>query len=496
MVLNAYETISAETLDQITAITKAATSGITSATGFYGVDLSGVVSLVPAVTPFYDRVTRVSAPMGATAATWRASLNANASQPNPFVGRDAGGGNVIVSEHDMLAKFQPVRVTGNVTQDAIDLGRGYDDAKARATAATLIQWRIAENKGLIGGNAVALPTTGTTVVTAATTGGTMGNSTVVYIKCAARSASNYYWGGSSLCGTAGTVTTGTTTTTNRAIATVPAVRGAVAYDWYYSTNGSTYYYATTTSVNTVSIPTVISANQALPSSLVLPGLWSTAPTAVPTVDTSYSVDQYNGLITTLDADYSAGGTLVTYGSGDLVSGASIISLDGATLTGASQGITELDQLNAAIFATAQCSPTCYLVSPQQANDMASKILGTNQATTFLARSDDRTGLIGGASIGRYINRSTGDTITVQTDPWMPPGTIVALTETVPYPTSGFSSTYEARTLREVSETAYGTSTSPSAAGYGPRFTWDCSSMESFVNRAPVAAGMLTCVAAG
>jgi hypothetical protein len=292
------------------------------------------------------------------------------------------------------------------------------------------------------------------------------------------------------------VTTGTTTTTNRAIATVPAVRGAVAYDWYYSTDGSTYYYATTTSVNTVSIPTVISANQALPSALVMPGLWSVAPTAVPTADTSFSTDQYNGLITSLAADYSSTGALVTYGSGDLASGASIISLDGATLTGSAQGIPELDQLNAAIFATAQCSPTAYLVAPQQANDMASKILGTNQATTFLARSDDRTGLIGGASIGRYINRTTGDVIAVQTDPWMPPGTIVALTETVPYPTSGFSSTYEMRLLREVAETAYGTNTSPSAAGYGPRYVWDCSSVGAFVNRAPVASGMLTNVAAG
>ncbi|TAK83259.1 MAG: hypothetical protein EPO09_21315, partial [Aquabacterium sp.] len=483
--------ITEETLSEITRVTKAATSGINVSTGFTGVDMSGVVSLVSANTPFYDRVTRVTAPQGAAAATWRASLNVNSSQPDPFVGDDNGGGDVVFSEHDMLAPFRPVRVTGRVTQDAIDKSRGYDDAKARATAGTLIQWRIAANKGYLGANAVALPTIGTVTVTSAATGGTITSGTTLYVKAAARSGSNYYWGGSGIASNAANVTVGTTTSTNSAAATVPAVRGAVAYDWFTSTNGSTYYYTTTTAYNAATFTATLSAHAAIPSALTLPGLYSTAPTTPPVADTSYSSKRYNGLITSLTQDYSSTGALATYGTGDLVSGCSVISLDGATLTGAAQGITELDALNAAIFAIAQTGPTAYLVAPQQSTDIGTKVMGTNQASTFLARGDDRTKLTGGAAVTQYVNRTTNEVIPIITDPWMFPGTIVALTETVPYPESGFSNTFEARVLREVSETPYGASTSAGGAGEGPRQIWDCSSMESFIVRAPVACGILT-----
>jgi hypothetical protein len=424
----------------------------------------------------------------------------NSSQPDPFVGDDAGGGDIVFSEHDMLAPFRPVRVTGKVTQDAIDKSRGYDDAKARATAGTLRQWRIAANKAILGGVAVALPTIGVPTLTTATTGGTYPASTAVYVKVAARSARNYYWGGSGVASTAGTVTTGSGTATNTVSATVAAVRGAVAYDWYVSDvagGAGTYYYATTTSYNAAVFTTPLIANAALPSVLVMPGLFSTAPTAVPAADTSFvAAKNYNWLITSLTQDYSSTGALATYGSGDLVSGASVISLDGATLTGNAQGITELDELMAAIFATAQCGPSVLLVAPQQANDITTKILGTTQASTFLAPGDDRSKLVGGAAVGHYINRVTTETIRIQTEPWLFPGTVVALTETVPYPDAGISNNMEVRTLREVSETPYGASTSAGAAGYGPRFVWDTSSMESFLLRAPVTCGVLTNVKTG
>ena len=499
MAVNLADPVTQETLDEITRITKAATAGIDTTSNFTGVDLGGVVSLVPANTPLFDVIPRVMAPNGAAAATWRASLNVNNSQPDPFVGDDNGGGDVLISEHDMLAPFRPVRVTGHVTKDAISKARGYDDAKARATSATLIQWRLAQEKGIIGGNAVALPTVTTPTVTTAATGGSFASSTAVYVKVAARSGRNYFWGGSGVASTAGTVTTGSTTSTNTVSAAVTAIRGAVAYDWYTSTvagGAGTYYYATTTSTNTATFTAALSANASVPSVLVMPGLYGTAPTAVPVADTSFNSKNYNGLVTSLTQDYSSTGALVTYGSGDLGSGATIISLDGATLTGAAQGITELDALNAGIFNVAQLGPSAYLMSAQQATDMGAKIMGTNQASTFLAPGDDRTKLIGGTAIGRYVNRTTTEVVRIIVDPWMPPGMIIAMTETVPYPESGIANNFESRVLTEVSETPYGASTSPGGAGLGPREVWDCSSMESFLVRAPLACGILTNIKQG
>ncbi|HUX71230.1 MAG TPA: hypothetical protein VMV41_12010, partial [Cellulomonadaceae bacterium] len=85
--MNDYAGITTDTLDQIK---KAQTNGVTSASGLVGYDLSGVVSLVPVNTPWFNRVARKTGD-GSKAAVWRALLNVNNAQPNPFVGFDQGG---------------------------------------------------------------------------------------------------------------------------------------------------------------------------------------------------------------------------------------------------------------------------------------------------------------------------------------------------------------------------------------------------------------------
>lgn len=492
-----FQPFEAITRDTLEAIQKAQTNGVLSTTGVFGYDLSGVVSLVPVVTPWYERVARKAAPEGSDSAVWRALLNVNNQQPNPFVGRDAAGNFVVVSEQDISQKYQPVRVSGEVTQDAMDFARNYADAKAIASIQTLMQWRIQDDRALIGGQNFALPTITAPTATAATTGGTIPTATIFYVKVAARSPYNFYWGGSGAISTVGNVAVGSSTSTNKVTATVTAVRGAVAYDWFTSTDNVTYYYNTTTTVNTAVFTATISAPNTVPN---IPDLYGTAPvyaTVVSDGDTSYSANSYNGLLATLSGSYSSSGPLVTYGTGgSTASGAIFTSLDGATMTGTAQGISELDTLNSAIYSSAQVSPTAYLCAPQQASDMASKVLATNAAVTYLQPESGRVGITGGASMGRYINRVTGDTIEIVPDPHMPPGTIVAVTERVPYPNSNIANTFEARTLREVSQFDYGPSLTAGGAGSGPRFLWDQSSIECFVNRAPVCSGVLSNIAAG
>jgi len=97
---------------------------------------------------------------------------------------------------------------------------------------------------------------------------------------------------------------------------------------------------------------------------------------------------------------------------------------------------------------------------------------------------------------RYINGSSGgDEIEIVVDPHVPPGQIIAITERIPYPNSGIANTFEARTLRDVAEFDYGASLIPGANG-GPREEWDVSSLETFVNRAPVACGIISNISAG
>lgn len=475
-----YAGITDQTLEQIK---KAQTNGVTAGTGLVGYDLSGVVSLVPVNTPWFDRVARKQGD-GSKAAVWRALLNVNNAQPNPFTGLDQGGGFIKISEQDVLAPYVPVRVSGEVTRDAIDLAKNYADAKAIAVTSTLMQWRIQENKGLLGGQAFALPAIGTPTVTTSTTGGTIAATTAVNVKVAARSGMNYYWGGSGVASAQGTVTTGAGST-NSATASVAAVRGAVAYDWYVAG-----FYYTTTVVNTVTITSIPTANAgSVPN---LPDLYTTPPSAVPAVDTSFSANSYNGLIATLAGDYSSTG-LVTNGSG-VASGATFTSLNGAALTANSQGVAEIDAMLLAIYNQAQVSPTAMLINGQEAQNIKAKILSTNAAVTYLnPDAPSRDGVIGGGAVAGYINgASGGDRVDIVVDPHLPPGRIVFVTERIPYPNSGIANTFEARCLRDVSEFDYGAQldTTPGNNG-GPREVWDVSSTETFVNRAPVACGVIS-----
>jgi len=481
-----FQGITEETIEQIK---KAQTNGFTTSTGVVGYDLSGVVSLVPVNTPWFDRVARTSGE-GSLAANWKALTNINNQQPNPFVGLDQGGNYVKFNEQDVLAKYVPVRVSGYVSHDSIDLSKGYADTRALAVTGTLMQWRIQENKGLLGGQGFALPTIATPATpTLSTTGGTIAASTAVPVKVAARSAYNYYWGGSGVASSQASATTASTTSTNSATTSVAAVKGAVAYDWFV--NG---IYYTTTVTNTVTITSIPTAAQAVPN---LPDLYPTAPSAVPTADTSYSTNSYNGLIATLAGDYSSTG-LVTPGSGTS-SGATFTSLNGATLTATSQGVTEIDNMLLAIYNQAQLSPTAMIINGQEAQDIKGKILASNQAIMYTTPDGaSREGVIGGGSVAGYINgASGGDRIDIVVDPHLPPGRIVFVTERINYPNSGIANTFEARCLRDVAEFPYGTSLDTTAGNNGgPREVWDLSSVETFVNRAPVACGIISEIAAG
>jgi hypothetical protein len=483
------ENVSEETLAAIVNLAKAATNGATFATGIYGYDLSGLVSQVPVNTPTFDRFARRPGD-GSLNANWRALLNINNQQPNPFVGPDAGGNFVLLQEVNVSAPYMPVRVSGQVTRDSIDYGKGYADTKAIASMQTLMQWRILDNKAILGGQAFALPAIGTVSLSTSTTGGSIAATTTVHVRVAARSPYNYYWGGSSIASADQSIATGAGST-NSVTATWPAVQGAVAYDIYVAG-----FYVTTTTVNTYTVTTVPIANATqVPN---LPDLFATPPSAVPGTDTSFNAStSYNGVIATLSGDYTTNGPLSTPGTGQFSSGATFQSLNGSTMTNNGQGITEIDNMLLAIYNAAQLSPTLMIMNAQQAQDMAKKVLANNSAVLYLDPKADRTGMTAGGMIGRYINKASGgDTVSIMVDPHYPPGSISFLAERIPYPNSGITSTFEVRTLRDVAEYPYGPQLQAGTVGGGPRDVWDQSSIETVVNRAPVACGMLQNIAAG
>jgi len=501
------EELSQETLQMLR---KAATGGILVSTGAQGVDLSGYTALVPVNVPARNNTSafpRVIAGEGSQVALWRTWLNINASQYSAAVGNDYAGSMTQFSEQDVYAPYRPLAKAGRVTLDAVAVARNYVDALAQGELQTLNQLFIAQDMNIINSQAWALPAMGTVTLAASTTGGSIAASTTVYVRVAARSGANYFEGGSGPAGAEVSVTVASTGSTNSVSATWAAVKGAVAYDVYVGSAAGAEKYYTTVTVGSVTITSVPANPQALPN---LPLLSTLAPGAgveplanppvagngtPPTTDTSYSANYYNGVIASSLGDYGSLGP-VTPGSGN-PSGATFIDNGGNAPQLSGGGIDILDKVNDALWASVQLSPTAYMVNSLQADEISKLILSSSSALTFLppTDADARTNLAGGGYIGRYINRAAGGVpVAIEVHPRVAPGTIIARTDRVPFPGSNIGTVFEVRCQYDTMRFDYAANYNPGTAGGGPRYDFEIRSMETLVNRAPLAQAVVANVA--
>jgi hypothetical protein len=490
------ENVTAETLS---AIEKAQTVGIATGTGVYSYDLSGLVSLIPVHTPFRDLVARVKSTDGNMFANWRAIMDATAAQPDPSMGFDFAANEVVFKEQDFQAKYMPTGLAGMATQDAYDLATGYADPYAIATFQTLNQVLIGDDRKLLGGQSFALAQPAAPTIAQVASGGSIG-SVAVYVGVAARTGSGYYYGSGNSRGNSAS-TTFASGSANSLNATVAAVRGAVCYDWFQSANGTTWYYYTTTTVNAVSMTKIIGANQALPSGVAVPDLtsnWKGAASTVPTFNAaadngSANPNDYDGFLASLSGDYNGNGQWVQPGSG--TSNPSIYkSLDGAALTLAGGSVTEIENhifLN--LWNAIKSSPTALMMNASQAQEIANLILGSTSATTFLnTDSSGRISVTAGGRVGEIVNAPAGGvTVPIEVHTSLPPGTIIARTDRVPFPQANVQNVLEYRNLRDCAQFDYGISRIANQAGGGPRREFEIRSVGAFVNRAPVAMATLS-----
>lgn len=491
------------TEETLGAIMKAQTSGILESTGIYSYDLSDLVSLIPVVTPFRDVVARKQSPDGNPFAVWRAIMNLTNSQPDPSMGFDYAANEVQFLEQDFQARYKPIGYAGLVTQDAYDLAKGYGDPYAISTFQTLNQLLIGEDRKLMGAQSFALAAPAAPVVTQHATGGTIG-AVSLYIGVAARTGSGYYYGSGNSQGTSSLVSTFGSGSTNSVTATVTAVRGAVCYDWFYSANGSTWFYYTTTTTNTVTVSKTIAANQALPSGNAVPDLsttWKGTANAVPTINTgadngSANANDYDGLLASLSGDYNGSGQWATTGSG--TANPSIFnSLDGAALTLTGGTVTEIENdIFLPLWNSVKCSPTALMMNAAQAQEIANLVLGGSSATTFLnTDASGRISTTAGGRVGEIVNAPAGGiTVPIEVHVSLPPGTIVARTDRVPFPQANISSVLECRTLRDTAQFDYAAARTANTQGGGPRKEFEIRTVSALVNRAPVSMAVLANVA--
>jgi hypothetical protein len=502
--MTSQQEITEETLGAMQAISKAQTNGITTSTGITSYDLSDLVSLVPVVTPMRDRVAREASKDGNKFAVWRAIMNANNVQPDPAILFDYAANEIVVSEQDFQAAYKGIGYAGFVTQDAYDLGLGYADPYAVETFNVLNQVLIADDRKFIGAQSFALARPAQPTLTQHTTGGTIALSTTVYVGVAARTGSGWFYGSGNSQGNSNSGTSGSGTSTNTVSALVASVRGAVCYDWFQSADGVTWYYYTTTTTNTVTMTKVITSNQAVPSGTNFPDLttvWKGAAATAPTYNSvgdngSANAADYDGLLASLSGDYNTTGQWVTAGAGTANPSATA-SLDGAALTLTGGTVTEIEQyLFLSLWQQVKCSPTAIMMNATQAQEIANLILGASSATTFLnTDASGRISVTAGGRVGEIVNAPAGGvTVPIEVHVSLPPGTIVARTDRVPFPQANISSVLAFRTLRDMSQFDYGVSRIANVPGGGPRREFEIKSMGAFVNRAPVAMATLQNVA--
>lgn len=483
------------TEETLAAIAKAQTTGLLTATGAYSYDLTGLVRLIPVVTPFRDIVSRKGSENGSPFAIWRAFMNVNNSQPTPFAGFDFAGGEVIFAEQDFQAPYVPLSLAGLVTQDAFDLARGLYDPYAEATMQVLNQLLIGEDKALMGGQAYALAQPGTITTTPSTTGGALAASTTQRVAVAARTIAGYYYGGNSR-GKAVAADITTTGATGSIAASITAVKGAVAYDWFYSSNsGGTYFYAGTTTVASFTFTVTLAAPAAVPATL--PDVFTGTPTLNQAADNGSGVStgqfqQFNGFFASLTGDYNASGQFVTPGTGT-TNGAYYKDNAGAALTLVGGNVKELADGFLALWNTVKCSPTAVMMNAVQAQEIANLILAQPSAVTYLNTDEaGRVSVTAGGRVGHVINVAAGGVVVpIEVHTSLPPGTIIFRTDRVPFPQANISSVLECRTLRDMTQYDYGTGRTANVVGGGPRKEFEIRSVEAFINRAPVAMGVLT-----
>jgi hypothetical protein len=487
------------TEETLAAIAKAQTTGITEATGIYSYDLSELVSLIPVVTPFRDLVSRKVPNDGNSFAVWRAFMDATNAQPDPAMGFDFAAPEMVFKEQDFQARYKPTGMAFNVTQDSFDLAKNYGDPYAAATFQTMNQVLIGDDRKQLCAQSFALPAAVAPVITQHASGGTIG-AVQVYVGVAARTGSGYFWGTGNSQGASNSTTFGGGAA-NSASATTTALRGAVCYDWFQSANGTTWWYYGTTTVNSVTMTSVITANNAVSSGTSLPDLtsvWKTVAGAAPTFNASAdngsaNPNDYDGFLASLSGDYNGVGQWETPGTG--TANPSVWnSLNGAALTLSGGSINEIEQyLFLALWQQVKLSPTAIMMNAVHAQEVANLVLGSSSATTFLnTDSSGRINVAAGGRVGEVINAPAGGaTVPIEVHVSLPPGKIVARTDRVPFPNANISSVLEQRCLRDTAQFDYGIARIQGVPGGGPRRESEIRSVSAFVNRAPVAMAVLS-----
>lgn len=417
-----------------------ATTGLT----FYDLE-AGAKFLYPILTPLRNEIPRVSG-KGGIQANWKAVTGINTSGIRIGVSGGNRGAVIAVTTADYAAAYKGIGLESNVDFEADYAARGFADVRAIAAKSGLEALMLGEEQLLLGGNGtVALGTTPTSSVTVNASGGAL--AATQYVNVVALTLEGYAnssvaagiptqitrtnadgsvdtFGGGSARVSAQTTATISSGTANSILATVPAVKGAVAYAWFWGSTTTNGVLGAITTVNRVTITGAAAGTQLM--------------TSLPAADNSTNNLVFDGLIT----------QIAKTGSNSYYR-----SLDGSEFTADNAGgIVEIDTALKHFWDNYKLTPDTIWLSSQEALSISRKILagGSNGAYRIVVNMEQGM-LAGGVMVATYLNRFSmagANVLKVRLHPNMPAGTVLFTTKTLPYPLNNVNNVMQVRTRQE------------------------------------------------
>jgi hypothetical protein len=437
-------------------------AGVTSSLGFNFFDLRGPALMIfPLLTPFIQMIGRqgkVNAGVG-TAAHWKATRNPNANYTYAGVQEGQRNATATPDEIDYLATYKELGMEGGETFTAQYAGEGYTDNLADEHFRNLARLRLQEemmtlwgNSGTAAGNlGFALGQPATPTLTLGNGTSAFGNAANVFVAVVAITGYGMNPGGqagyaappsvagglttsytrTNADGTTINVSAGvsaisnvssallTNTTAQVAKASIPALKGAVAYAWYVGVNAS----STLATMKLVAITAWPSVNLA-----TLPAAGAQAGNATGlSVDNSFQPTDFDGLGT-----YS-------FNKGNWT------DMNGGSFTPQGNGqVAEIEADLAFLWDNYQAQPDGIWCSADVRAALESAIIysstGTNSFIFQYDRATQDSGLMGGFIVSAYkskysISPTGGVAIPIRIHPMFPAGTLVYDINTNPYPHS-------------------------------------------------------------
>lgn len=415
--MNEMQKVSAETLDLVKAnLSKAITTG----TGLMGYSLEAPSKhLVPFASPLRNRIPRVLSKTG-TSVHWKMIKDIQASGKVTTTEGNRGRMINYITE-DALAAFKTFGLQDAVTLEAIAAGRNFEDVKAMSVTNLLLKVITEEEKLILGGNTVALANPVQPTLTAAA-GGTMPANAALSVKVAALTliAANQVPLNAQYDAMTLNVTDGITalspaqtvavTLNQKVTVSVTPIKGAFAYAVFAGNAGAE------------TLQGVFTTATCVLTKIADGGLAATAVTGNTTAD----ADAFAGLIPQ-----------------SIAGGAYYLDKNSGKLTKGNGGVDEMDEINSYMFNRYKTGITRWLVSEQSSRDITDAVISGVGAPQLIINNGQQGNLTANYVCNQYINKSYGGQIqALEVHPWLPAGTMVGITESIPYPNANIPAVLE------------------------------------------------------